>query len=141
MASSKRRRQPAEENERRKQARIADEPENTLDSIVSLSNQGLPAVTDVLEELKTLLDLSALNEPEQISTRFDAIAEVLLNRISLRISVPNSDHSDCAGQDKSTAHIVTDYAILEVEFYLYKAGCHEDPFTHGTEEQRISGRW
>jgi hypothetical protein len=28
-----------------------------------------------------------------------------------------------------------------MEFYLQKAKCHEDPFTHGSEEQKVSGRW
>ena len=34
-----------------------------------------------------------------------------------------------------------EYDILEIEFYLLKEGCHEDPYTHGAEEQRSSGRW
>ncbi|KIK00552.1 hypothetical protein K443DRAFT_7599 [Laccaria amethystina LaAM-08-1] len=31
--------------------------------------------------------------------------------------------------------------ILKLEFYLQKAGCHEDPYIRGGEEQKISGRW
>ena len=42
---------------------------------------------------------------------------------------------------ESGLHTIHNFAILELEFYLYKTGCHEDPFTHGTEEQRLSGRW
>ena len=34
-----------------------------------------------------------------------------------------------------------DYEIIELEFYLQKSGLHEDPFTHGSDEQRQSGRW
>ena len=31
--------------------------------------------------------------------------------------------------------------VLELEFYLYKTGCHEDPFTHASPEQGQRGRW
>ncbi|KAH6879912.1 hypothetical protein BKA70DRAFT_1576095 [Coprinopsis sp. MPI-PUGE-AT-0042] len=31
--------------------------------------------------------------------------------------------------------------VLEHEFYFQKSEIHEDPFTHGAEEQKILGRW
>ncbi|TFY80571.1 hypothetical protein EWM64_g3439 [Hericium alpestre] len=34
-----------------------------------------------------------------------------------------------------------EYSILEVEFYLLRGDCHNDPYTHGNEEQRVSGQW
>jgi hypothetical protein len=94
---------------------------------------------DALDELKALLDLSTLTDTGHILARFDEIADVLLNQILLRLSVP--PESGEADAQASSASVVTDFAILELEFYLYKSGCHEDPFTHGTEEQRVSGRW
>lgn len=33
------------------------------------------------------------------------------------------------------------FEILELEFYLWKYEIHEDPFTHGSEEQKRSGKW
>ena len=85
-----------------------------------------------LSELKALLDLSDLTSRDDISARFDAIADILLNHILLRL------HGPAAGEGTAS---ISDYEILELEFYLYKSDCHEDPFTHGTEGQRKSGRW
>ncbi|KAL4076474.1 hypothetical protein J3A83DRAFT_4089035, partial [Scleroderma citrinum] len=76
--------------------------------------------------LGSLLDFSALSSLEHISARFDAIAHELLCTHVLSV-VHNGIH--------------TDYEILELEFYLQKAGCHEDPFTHGSKEQEHSGQW
>ncbi|KIM61469.1 hypothetical protein SCLCIDRAFT_1215919 [Scleroderma citrinum Foug A] len=76
--------------------------------------------------LGSFLDLSTLSSPEHISARFESIAHELLCTNILSI-VHNSVH--------------TDYEILELEFYLQKAGCHEDPFTHGSREQERSGQW
>ena len=89
-----------------------------------------PSNLRTLTGLKDLLDLSCLTAQEDIRARFSAIAEVLLNDVVLRL--------ESRGSDAGTS---TDYEILELEFYLYKSGCHEDPFTHGTEEQRDSGKW
>ncbi|KAI6098541.1 hypothetical protein F5141DRAFT_1032613 [Pisolithus sp. B1] len=76
--------------------------------------------------LISLLDLSALTTREEISSRFDAIAREVLCNYVLTI-VHNGIYSD--------------YEILELEFYLQKSGCHEDPFTHGSFEQEQSGQW
>ncbi|EKM60155.1 uncharacterized protein PHACADRAFT_206334 [Phanerochaete carnosa HHB-10118-sp] len=83
-------------------------------------------VTDILSRLKCLLDLSSLTEHADLSVRFMDIAEILLNGVLLRLTANSA---------------TTDFEILELEFYLFKSGCHEDPFTHGTEEQRQSGKW
>lgn len=76
--------------------------------------------------LGSLLDFSALSSLEDVSARFDAIAQSLLCTHVLSIVHNN---------------VRTNYEILELEFYLQKAGCHEDPFTHGSIEQERSGQW
>ena len=42
---------------------------------------------------------------------------------------------------KSDTGSVVIYEFMEVEFYLLKSPSHMDPFTHGEDEQRYSGRW
>lgn len=103
-----------------------DNPQLLPDAV---SSSSLAQSVATLANLKVLLDISSLTAREDISLRFDAIAEVLLNHVVLRLQAgaPDSKFSD--------------FEILELEFYLYKSGCHEDPFTHGTEEQRESGKW
>lgn len=104
---------------------------------VEVNSQPLPdavsssslAPSATLANLKELLNLSSLTAREDISLRFDAISEVLLNHVVLRLQASGPDSK------------FSDFEILELEFYLYKSGCHEDPFTHGTEEQRESGKW
>jgi hypothetical protein len=76
--------------------------------------------------LHELLDFSSLEDEAVISSRFDAVARILMHEYQLVV-----------GRDgKETA-----FEIQEMEFYLQKALCHEDPFTHGSEEQKVSGRW
>ncbi|KAG8987854.1 hypothetical protein FRB90_003107 [Tulasnella sp. 427] len=75
--------------------------------------------------LKSLLDLSEV-ENEQLQARFDAIAESLIHHSRLQVI-----------NGSKTAK----YQILEAEFYLRDSVRHWDPFTHGEEEQRVSGRW
>lgn len=99
-----------------------------------------------LATLKSLLDLSQLTAADDIAARFDAIARFLLDRVVLRLRVPAADddgNNDTGDDDEHDEHgeTITDYEILELEFYLFKSGAHEDPFTHGTEEQRQSGQW
>ncbi|KAG9317912.1 hypothetical protein JVU11DRAFT_2143 [Chiua virens] len=76
--------------------------------------------------LAALLDFSTLSTAEEISERFKAVAEELLCNTILTV-VRNG--------------IRTDLDILELEFYLQKLHCHEDPFTHGSVEQERSGQW
>ncbi|KAF9235230.1 hypothetical protein BU15DRAFT_89648 [Melanogaster broomeanus] len=77
-------------------------------------------------DIASLLDFSGLTSAEDISTRFEALAQELLCNSTLSV-VRNGIH--------------TDLEILELEFYLQKSGCHEDPFTHGSVEQERSGQW
>ena len=41
----------------------------------------------------------------------------------------------------SAQGVKTSYELLEIEFYMQYEGIHEDPFTHGSEEQKHSGQW
>ncbi|KAI5999788.1 hypothetical protein F5J12DRAFT_846664 [Pisolithus orientalis] len=92
----------------------------------SLEDSGVNTAHMPTTALASLLDLSALTTREDISSRFGAIAHELLCNYVLTI-VRNGVYSNCE--------------ILEVEFYLQKSGCHEDPFTHGSFEQEKSGQW
>lgn len=77
-------------------------------------------------ELQKLLDFSTVSEEIEMNARFKQIASMLLHDYRLVLTSGGSEF---------------EYDLIEVEFYLYKSGCHEDPFTHGTEEQKESGRW
>ncbi|TFK47000.1 hypothetical protein OE88DRAFT_1714758 [Heliocybe sulcata] len=81
---------------------------------------------ETAEDLLGLLDLSRLGSESDISVGFGAIAREML--LEYRLTLTCGD-------------IATEYDILELEFYLYKPGCHEDPFTHGADEQKRSGNW
>jgi len=96
------------------------------DQIVTLNddrNQFNPITT---ESLQQLLDFSHLSDEQCIKARFDVVANALLRDFHLVVKCEN---------------VETEFQILELEFYLQKAGCHEDPYTHGGEEQKIGGRW
>lgn len=73
-----------------------------------------------------LLDFSEVTEQSELTNRFQLIASTLLLEHVLVLTSENGTF---------------EYEILELEFYLYKSGCHEDPFTHASEEQRESGNW
>ncbi|KAH0840361.1 hypothetical protein J3R83DRAFT_1384 [Lanmaoa asiatica] len=76
--------------------------------------------------LTPLLDFSTLTTAEEISERFESVARELLCNMVLSVV----QNGSC-----------TDLDILELEFYLQKSHCHEDPFTHGSVEQEHSGQW
>jgi hypothetical protein len=76
--------------------------------------------------LADALDLTALNSLQEILSRFDELARLLIFGHVIRLHTPASD---------------VEYEILELEFYLHKPGCHADPFTHRANEQTRSGRW
>ncbi|KAH7907525.1 hypothetical protein BJ138DRAFT_1137511 [Hygrophoropsis aurantiaca] len=78
------------------------------------------------EKFWQLLDFSTLVSEDEISARFDVVANALLNDFYITIINGSTE---------------TEYEILELEFYFQKSGCHEDPFTHGSEEQERSGQW
>jgi len=80
-----------------------------------------------LSALREILDFSGVDNEQEISRRFERISTALLQEFRL---VVRCEH----GTD-------VEFEILEAEFYLQIGGCHEDPFTHGNEEQRVSGRW
>jgi hypothetical protein len=76
--------------------------------------------------LLNLLDFTLLTTTDDILARFDVLSRALLHDFHLVVRYGTVD---------------TPFEILELEFYLQKAVCHEDPFTHGSEEQKVSGRW
>jgi hypothetical protein len=80
-----------------------------------------------LSALREILDFSGVDTEEEISRRFERISTALLHEF--RLVVRRENTSD------------VEFEILEAEFYLQIGGCHQDPFTHGSEEQRVSGRW
>lgn len=85
--------------------------------------------------LPLLLDFSTADLNQQlIQSRFDDIAACLLHQYVLVYEKPEPIG------DASTR---TEYDILEVEIYLHKNGCHEDPFTHADDldENRNCGEW
>lgn len=79
-----------------------------------------------LLSLRDLLDFTSLDDEVAITNRFDMIARVLMHEHQLVVH--------CEGAE-------TAFEIQEMEFYLQKDECYEDPFTHGSEEQKVSGRW
>ncbi|KAG6373907.1 hypothetical protein JVT61DRAFT_6060 [Boletus reticuloceps] len=93
---------------------------------VNTENKSQNDSPDSSPGLAPLLDFSALTSAEEISEHFEVVARELLSNTIL-----------CVVQNG----ICTDLDILELEFYLQKACCHEDPFTHGSVEQERSGQW
>ncbi|KAI0757971.1 hypothetical protein C8Q74DRAFT_290534 [Fomes fomentarius] len=86
----------------------------------------VPAIAQTAADLSELLDFSKVDTREAITDRFYQLAYNLLHfyRVEIRTA---------------TAH--EQLELLELEFYLYKSGCHEDPFTHASPEQSQLGRW
>lgn len=94
---------------------------------------------DTLGRLSRLLDLSSTTSPQDTLSRFSAIAKILLHETRLQVTSALPHHGEASSH--SATSVTTEYELLEIEFYLWKADSHEDPFTHGSEEQRRSGRW
>ena len=94
------------------------------------TNVTSPALTPepaVSMSLPTLLDFTGIVTHQDISSRMANIADLLLCHYILEI--------------KPNVGSAVEYEFMEVEFYLLKVPSHPDPFTHGAEEQRSSGRW
>ncbi|TEB32158.1 hypothetical protein FA13DRAFT_1731905 [Coprinellus micaceus] len=79
-------------------------------------------------------------EDQQVST-----TDVALDSLIDLSDVENQEQLQLSSVDY---HLVvtrpgatTKVEFMEVEFYLQKEGFHEDPFTHGSEEQKVAGRW
>jgi hypothetical protein len=105
----------------RKKSRVDD---GSIFSSIQKSPSSNPSSSDI--PLPQLLDLSSLNHISDISNRFDQLANALLYNFRLTLTC---------------ADIQTQFEILEMEFYFHKFDCHEDPFTHDSEEQKTTGRW
>ena len=79
-----------------------------------------------------LLRLLTLNVKEsEIQDEFDRIASLLLNEYCIVVKPPDTSPLG-----------LRYYEILELEFYLHAPDLHhKDPFTHQSDEQRLSGQW
>lgn len=93
----------------------------------SASQSGPSSAPSDASNLLSLLDLQALTSHPQLVARFDEIAHLLLHEYRIRLSEAEDEFEE--------------YEILELEFYLQIEGLHNDPFTHGTNEQKVSGNW
>ena len=104
-----------------------EQPTSTTNHFaVSPGSEASSRAVGTNRDLKELLDLSQLDSMSAIEARFGQIAFELTH--NYRIEVKGAKGVD-------------QLEVLEVEFYLYKTGCHEDPFTHASPEQGERGRW
>ncbi|KAG5342940.1 hypothetical protein C0989_005889 [Termitomyces sp. Mn162] len=97
----------------------------TNDEPTSAPRKKQHIVREQEEELALLqsLDFSALNSTSAISERFDHLGRSLIHDFHLVVKSSNEE---------------TVFEILELEFYLRKDGCHEDPFTHDSTRSLTS---
>ncbi|KAF5334414.1 hypothetical protein D9611_013563 [Ephemerocybe angulata] len=84
------------------------------------------AVSTEVVAIEDLLDLSEVLDQKDLQARFDTIAKALLCDYHLVVTRPGATRR---------------LQVMELEFYFQKADIHEDPFTHGSEEQKVAGRW
>jgi hypothetical protein len=96
-------------------------------------------VNEVMSRLSRLLSFEQTSTPENILSRFASVADILLRNVHLQVT--SFSPTAASSPEMLDSYVTTTYELLEIEFYLWMAGSHEDPFTHGTEEQRHSGRW
>lgn len=108
----------------KRQIQVEDSPEKPRKQIRLEANDG-----DYAVGLTQALDLTTLSSLQEISDRFDELARLLMFSHVIHLHTPGHPPKD------------VEYEILELEFYLYKPGCHADPFTHRAAEQRSSGQW
>jgi hypothetical protein len=92
-------------------------------------NKKNPRLSDPTTDLAQLLDFTSLTALRDIQDRFDSVAQALLHDFFIVVTNTTTEtKTEC-------------YEILELEFYLQKPDCHDDPFTHGSHEQKRSGQW
>ena len=126
MAAAKRKPEStAEEPRYHSKPRLEEREDGTTTRESSLSSLS-PTVDSAQHTLLSLLDFSSLDTQEKIASRFSEVAQSIIHAHRLVISKDGT---------------VTEYEVLELECYLIKPGCHEDPFTHGSDEQKRSGCW
>ncbi|THH02811.1 hypothetical protein EW145_g6695 [Phellinidium pouzarii] len=87
--------------------------------------------TNATVALSALLEFTAVSSHPDIHCRFDQIARALCHNHLLVVTT----------QLASAEPRRSEYEFLEIEFYLRKQDVHEDPFTHGSREQKSSGNW
>ncbi|KAF5376185.1 hypothetical protein D9757_009303 [Collybiopsis confluens] len=83
-----------------------------------------PSPAQSLTAFSSLLNFAG---EENLEARFDEIAEQLFQHLVISV--------------KEGSATVAVFEILELEFYFWNIGVHEDPFTHRAAEQAHSGNW
>lgn len=111
--------EPTDRDAQRKKTR-GDEADTSIQAVTPIHQ------TNDITYLQKLLDFTKPDNLSDISDQFNKVANALLHDFHLVVKCGDTE---------------TQFQILELEFYLLKSGCHEDPFTHGTEEQKFGGRW
>ncbi|KAJ3711959.1 hypothetical protein C8R42DRAFT_567427, partial [Lentinula raphanica] len=86
-------------------------------------NHRTQSITDFIN----ILDLSGQNTTASFQLRFDELARYILHDSVIVV--------------QNVQGILATFEVLELEFYLWKAVVHEDPFTHGSVEQAKGGNW
>lgn len=110
--------EPTEDSQRKKTR--GDEADTYVQAVPPIHR------TNDIAYLQKLLDFTKPDNLSDISDQFNKVANALLHDFHLVVKRGDTE---------------TQFQILELEFYLLKSDCHEDPFTHGTEEQKVGGRW
>ncbi|KAF4619759.1 hypothetical protein D9613_004733 [Agrocybe pediades] len=103
------------------------------------------AVADAFQQL---LDFSQVTTENDAVERLGQVANTLIRSFRLVVKRDEPGTTDDRKGDGETGTggdaeaVETEFEVLEAECYLLiGGGIHEDPFTHGSEEQKISGRW
>lgn len=77
---------------------------------------------DIIEHLRKHLNPELLTDFYRIQGQFDKAADLILNNCKVEVD----DYK---------------YHIVEIEFYYYREGLHEDPFVHKHDNQKEMGVW
>ncbi|KAJ4477452.1 hypothetical protein J3R30DRAFT_221363 [Lentinula aciculospora] len=85
-----------------------------------------PGIGVTLAQFVNLIEISP-NTASNIQNCFGKVAKEILHHWLLVL--------------RSSNEIIATFEVLELEFYLWIVGVHEDPFTHGSAEQARSGNW
>ena len=125
------------------------EPSRANDDGNALEPPSPTSDSSPIVSLAKLLDVRSISTHSQMNARFNEIASLLLWECHLILSSTAPSDSSVSGSNNERDVVLPDekeeyeavYELLEVEFYLKKLDCHDDPFTHGAEEQSSSGKW
>ncbi|KAK0207149.1 hypothetical protein DFS33DRAFT_647506 [Desarmillaria ectypa] len=88
-----------------------------------------------LHAFQRLLDFSDVQESTSIRQRFNDIGSALLHDLIIVVQTRLELDREPGG------FVETKLQIMETEFYFWNSTCHRDPFTHGSQEQKVAGQW